>query len=502
MNAGRVELDLVAIGKDQVSAMLKTIEGQVKKTAAEMDKAGTQAAGLGDKIGDLKQSVSPLNKVREGFENIRSNAFFVVGAVSGVVAAFASLSDSLSDNTKSIKAWEETQKNVASLLDRSRDTIEKIDVLLGKAPKTEIAKTADEALALWSEAKDAVEKARVGLVAYDDQLKDLKGTLLGEFGPAYQEVEKQRNKSQTDFNLLLAEQERLQGNFIALKERELALANTPYGPPLPENYDPNFSDPNALNMEPLDERRRRGGGGGSRPKAPAFDQEAFNREQQAKFDRWIREQEITAASRTNPDRAGLTSREGTGGKDGTEEATKRFRELGDAITYVGEATASVASDKFPEMFEALSEISAITAQVTEGKLGLTEALVQSGVAVAAATAKAIGGVRAEAAVRAAYEVGMGFATLSNPPISAGHFLAAGLLGAVAGGAGGGGGGGGGSSGGGSRGGSGGFGGGYEGPKTVINNFSTLVTDPHQVTRAISQTTRSTRGSGSDQRRGG
>lgn len=501
MNAGRVELDLVAIGKDQVSAMLKTIESNVKKTAAEMGQAGTQATNLGDRIGGLKQSVSPLNKVREGFENIRSNAFFVVGAVSGVVAAFVSLSESLSENTRTIKAWEETQKQVVADLEKTKALTEDIQAILGKAPKNEIAKTAGEALSQWEKNKEAIEQARLAVIAYDDQLKDAKGTLLGEFGPAYQDIEKKRNKTQTDFNMLLAEQERLQANFVALKQRELDMANVPYGPPLPENYDANYSDPNALNMDTLDERRRTGGGGGSRPKAPAFDQEAFNREQQAKFDRWIREQEVTAASRTNPDRAGLTSREGTGGKGGTEEATRRFRELGDAIEYVGQATANVAGDKFPEMFEALSEISAITASVTEGKLGLTEALVQSGVAVAAATAKAIGGVRAEAAVRAAYEVGMGFATLSNPPISAGHFLAAGLLGAVAGGAGGGGGGSGGGGTRSARGGSSG-GGGYEGPKTVINNFSTLVTDPHQVTRAISQTTRSTRGTGTDSRRGG
>ena len=43
MNAGRVELDLVAVGKDQVTAMLRQVDAQLKKTAGEMGQTGAAA---------------------------------------------------------------------------------------------------------------------------------------------------------------------------------------------------------------------------------------------------------------------------------------------------------------------------------------------------------------------------------------------------------------------------------------------------------------------------
>jgi len=109
-------------------------------------------------------------------------------------------------------------------------------------------------------------------------------------------------------------------------------------------------------------------------------------------------------------------------------------ELRDALQGVADATSLVA-ERMPEMGAALAEVQGITANVISGKMKLGEALAAGGVAIAANAARAIGGVRAEAAVRAAYEFGMGWATLETPPISAGHFIASGLLAAVAGGAG-------------------------------------------------------------------
>lgn len=113
--------------------------------------------------------------------------------------------------------------------------------------------------------------------------------------------------------------------------------------------------------------------------------------------------------------------------------------LADAMRQVADATA-LATEQFPILGSALTEIQGVTNSLIEGKMSLTQALIAGGVAAVANTAKAIGGVRAEAAVRAAYEFGMGWATLENPVISAGHFLASGLLTAVAAGAGGAGGG--------------------------------------------------------------
>ncbi len=56
MNAGRVELDLVAVGKDQVSAMLRQVEAQVKKTAGGMQTLGEQAGATAPKLTSLAPS--------------------------------------------------------------------------------------------------------------------------------------------------------------------------------------------------------------------------------------------------------------------------------------------------------------------------------------------------------------------------------------------------------------------------------------------------------------
>jgi hypothetical protein len=61
------------------------------------------------------------------------------------------------------------------------------------------------------------------------------------------------------------------------------------------------------------------------------------------------------------------------------------------------------------------------------------AVTNSASSIAGAIAKQIGGVKAEAAVRAIFETAMGFATLANPLESAGHFTAATMFGLVAGG---------------------------------------------------------------------
>jgi hypothetical protein len=89
---------------------------------------------------------------------------------------------------------------------------------------------------------------------------------------------------------------------------------------------------------------------------------------------------------------------------------------------------------------ALGEVEAVMGRINDlfmdfrdGQISMNEALANGGVEIAAFAAKSIAGVRAEAAVRAAYNLYMGFATLSNPAISAGHFIAAAGLGLVAGG---------------------------------------------------------------------
>jgi hypothetical protein len=79
----------------------------------------------------------------------------------------------------------------------------------------------------------------------------------------------------------------------------------------------------------------------------------------------------------------------------------------------------------------MDEVTNIFEKFTDGQMNMTQALGQGAMEIAAFAAKSIGGVKAEAAVRAIYEGAMGFATLATPAISAGHFTAAAMLAGVA-----------------------------------------------------------------------
>ena len=139
-------------------------------------------------------------------------------------------------------------------------------------------------------------------------------------------------------------------------------------------------------------------------------------------------------------------------------------------------------------------------QFREGQLGVAEAVGKGAMEIAAFTAKAIGGVKAEAAVRAVYETAMGFANIANPVVAAGHFTAAALLAGVAGGV---------------------IGGNKSaGPKApsaptkrdeprnetggernVVYNIQAGVMDGQSVSRAIRQSERASRGTGHERRAG-
>ena len=89
---------------------------------------------------------------------------------------------------------------------------------------------------------------------------------------------------------------------------------------------------------------------------------------------------------------------------------------------------------FEAVQESLAGVAAQMAKFKEGQTSLASAIVGSASAIAGAVAKKVGGVKAEAGVRAAFEVAMGIATaFTNPAESLGHFAAATAFGLLAGG---------------------------------------------------------------------
>jgi chromosome segregation ATPase len=100
---------------------------------------------------------------------------------------------------------------------------------------------------------------------------------------------------------------------------------------------------------------------------------------------------------------------------------------------IGQLT-QMAVPAFGEIGTVLSQVTDQLQKYKDGQTSMTKAVTNSASSIAGAIAKQVGGVKAEAGVRAIFETAMGFATLvSNPVESAGHFTAAAMFGLAAGG---------------------------------------------------------------------
>lgn len=524
MNAGRVELDLVAVGKDQVSAMLKQVEAQAKKTGGELKTLGEQANRAAPEVVKLSPAVGEAAK-QMGNLSTAIVGGVIGGGVSGVVGALSELIGGLIDVAAEFLSTEPrldsfSEQMIATANDAAKLSaqIDSIGLAASEASKlvagfgvkiasvsAQIAKmrgqgdlaadferaanvaatgdaikaieegmakaetAANDARKVVLDLRPKLEKARLDVIAAQEQIKYRESLGLG--------TERQRAQLALAVNAHVALTSKVaetEHAYIAASDavskmaEELALLDTL------QVEQAKRRDAEEVKKTP------RGGGNARRDQLPAnlFDpideSVTFSSGTPYDDDNPIKPMEI-AITRVIPP----------------------AEQLRDVLGQIADATRLVA-ETMPEMSAALFEVQVITDKVAAGKMGLAEALAQGATAIAANAAKAIGGVRAEAAVRAAYEVGMGFATLSNPVVSAGHFTAGALLGAVALGAGGGGSkGGGASSGGGSA--------GYVpsapsgGGGTTIWNISTLVTDPHTLQRANATSARATAGTGLDER---
>ena len=93
----------------------------------------------------------------------------------------------------------------------------------------------------------------------------------------------------------------------------------------------------------------------------------------------------------------------------------------------------VAVPAFGEISSVIGQVADQLGKYKDGQTSMAKAVTGSASAIAGAIAKQVGGVKAEAGIRAIFETAMGFATLANPIESAGHFTAAAMFGLAAGG---------------------------------------------------------------------
>lgn len=433
---GTVKLRVEVSGSgDQATRAVKGVREEIDKTTRSSGLLADSTGAVKERIGGLKSSVGGLNAVREGFENLRSNAGFVIGTVTalggvliGVVSEIANFVTGGNEASKALEEWGKRQADFNAALEKGWSALDKFT---------------------RSPVEAALSDVNVQLRTAESLLKAIRGD-EEEWAKKSKEVEGLKSLQVALQQDIARDAERTADAWERIKRSmaEAAIIDVPLISPFIGNSDDpelkvtrNIFGEVESDLERgarekrlqqrLLELRKRGGGGGS------------------KVDWNKRFDDIVAYNRDKADRTKIIG-EPTGGPGnitlgGLGEAAAASSDVikplvSDALK-LSEAFDAVATslglvgEQMPELGSALSEIQGIAARTADGQFTLAEALAAGAAAGAANVARSIGGVRAEAAVRSAYEFGMGWATLDNPPISIGHFTASGLLALVAGGAG-------------------------------------------------------------------
>lgn len=118
VNAGRVELDLVAVARDQVTATLREVNKSLLQTKATAEGAASGTRGFGARVEEMskgvKEGIKPINAAREGIENLRANFLLFPAAIAGGVIAFREWVDGLFAANSATKWWAENGKEVVA----------------------------------------------------------------------------------------------------------------------------------------------------------------------------------------------------------------------------------------------------------------------------------------------------------------------------------------------------------------------------------------------------
>lgn len=560
MNAGRVELDLVAIGKDQVSAMLRQVDAQAKKTTEALKKTGDGAEEVGAKLSvigkadGLKEAAGPVNKLREVFENLRGNAGFVFSAIaSGAAlagAAIEALTGDLFKGSAAMREWEKARGSMAEGMKKTQaiaaDLRAELDKLQGKSgPNTLDIKT--------DQANERLTEINRQITVGEAVTKEWKKTLeVLQLSPAFVFSANDFAEGQRKHNAELVELKKQQLalnnlNLEAERERELAALRTVAalqaylrGDKPAANTDTNAAD---LKVDPTQvpgyvapgSSKPRGGGGGG-PRVDAWKQELERQQRALKRDRealiaeanrdW---DELFGVDAANMLRAERDSRAKLGRE---QEEAARNRRLGqvapvlegfgklfekDAIgdklkTMTSDADAVAAAfDKIavssrgieavlPGLSGAFAQISDIWAATDGSAKSMAQGVLGSVDAIANAGAAWLKDEKARTRFLGAKELLLAAPLWFIDPAQAAVKTATGIgLLAL------GGGGGGGGAGGGARGSSSGSAGyvppsaSSNGPSTVVWNISTFASDPHTMQRMLAGSARSTARTGIDAR---
>lgn len=211
-NAGEARLDVVALGRDEITAAVNKVNGELDKMREKLalyekaqrgtaDGAKVATAGaknVGSGIDELKGKLAGLNKGREVFENLRSNFMFVGGAIATAVVALGGWIDKLFEANSAAKWWREHQadvrsnaeqiaKIIADLGELYRPDKGPLEGLIGRDVEEKLHRLRDD---LVMAKKAAAEVASVGKLATmfgaedGNRVRDIIGAMVGKIDEA------------------------------------------------------------------------------------------------------------------------------------------------------------------------------------------------------------------------------------------------------------------------------------------------------------------------------
>jgi uncharacterized phage infection (PIP) family protein YhgE len=546
-NAGRVELNLVAIGEDQLSAMLLKLEGQTKKTTDSVEKTAAAvnntSGGLSNLTDRVKGSIAGVDKLRSTFNNVAENMTFLTVGITGVVAGIASIVSAVTSGA--YREWVESSRNLPESFERVSDLIRDIDVALGNVVAvTEWERAAKRLQAEYEKLGTDLEKAQraeleqrysinalVSVYGRESQIVKNAQLELTTVLDSIVLLEKERNRLADRQTQIIREQKTelagiAQGQLArtavgALRDQLTAAGRSPkrVGVGAGAAPDPLEGVPSSLlGKDSLGQAR----GDEQREATRSFG--ALIRDIVAEIDA---EEAAVLRSIAAHDKLGdvIDKASTSGWGDLRDEIKSTTDTMLSFLSVIDEATQAA----FPDLGAALQELGSIAQDyqqqidridedgikrnaeieralkaeeidsfeaATQKRLNAMDAeskkadatalsVINGSTAVVAGLAKELGGLREYYLVKSAGSLAAAFETsVSNPALSASYFTAAAMYGVAAARAGGGGGGGGASAAGRPSTGSGGIRDREGGSGTSVINISTMVTDRAAVRRTV------------------
>ena len=238
-NAGEARLDVIALGRDEVTAVMNKVSGELdqmrtrlrsyeqtmKASSTVSTEATTASKAFGKSIEEasknMREGIKPINAAREGIENLKANFLVFPAAIGGALAALTKWIDGLFAAGSGTKWWADNSKEVLAaanqieaVTNRLRELNEpdkgplaslagpKVEAALGRTREslTQLARKVEELMSL-----PGVGRA-LGLSGPEaQQAADIVGAMVGKVDEAGQH-QRELKKTQQELNDLLVKE--------------------------------------------------------------------------------------------------------------------------------------------------------------------------------------------------------------------------------------------------------------------------------------------------------